>query len=496
MSEKSWGGAIRGAGSFISDRARRTANKLGVISLKTSEAKDDQVYREAKLETLDSYYEGRQYAKLPKWNEDEKTKGHVPLRSKQPLIKFPFAKTLSKRVTAKLLGHSVFPSFTFEEFPDEQEFFNAIIREAKLRSRLLEPLRRGINSGSVFVRFYISAGVIKLERYDSKFCYPVFQDNGQLESVTVRYIYTDKEDRDANGKPKRKWYQLTLDQNSETLFDNPEYQKDKDPDFQIVEQVEHGFGFVQGSWFRTAEVKDSPDGHGLCEDILEFIDEINYSLSQSNKAVSYNQDPQLIIKNMTEEEMATLIRSSMKSWNMGQKGEATFLESDLTGVERAGDLRNTMKQNIQDISFVTMLDPEKIIGSAQSGKAMEVLHGPFKDLIDDLRPAVEEFLKELVLKIGLAVLMASKKGMDVPLNIPPGWFPQSFEFKIEWPPIFAETMQDMQQKIALAVQATSGNLISRKTGTRFIAKIFGVDDIEAEHAEIAAQPVFNPFGGF
>ena len=250
---------------------------------------------------------------------------------------------------------------------------------------------------------------------------------------------------------------------------------------------------MQGEWFSTT---GDGDGYGVVSDITDFIDEINYSLSQSSQAVSYNQDPQLTLNKLDESEMEGLIRSSTKAWNLGRDGEARFLESNLSGVERAIELRDRMSQNIQDIARIVLLDPEKIVGSAQSAKAMEVLHGPLKDMVDELRIPIGDSMKKLVLKMGIATLLASKQGIDTPIIIPPGYQPTSLDIQLDWPPIFQQTIEDLQKKVQVAVSAASGNIISRKTATTFIAKDFGIMDVEAEHQEIAAQPVFNPFGGF
>ena len=479
----------------MSRSERRVANNLGVIAIN----KSDGVHpvRSKLLDRLDAYYENKQYDALPDWDSAVDRKGsYVEVRKRQPRFKVSFAKNLAQRVASKLIGDSVFPTFKIQDNPDDTEFFRAVVRESKLKSFMLEPIRREINSGSVFIRFYLVAGTIKLKWYNAKYCYPSFQENGELELVTIKYVYDDKEEKDAFGNPKKKWYKVDLGMGSEILFDNPDYEEGKEPEFVEVSRVDHGMGFVQGEWFKTCESNDSPDGYGLVEDLTSFIDELCYSLSQSSQAVGYNQDPQLILNKMDEDEVSNLIRSASKSWNLGREGDAKFLESNMGGVERAIELRDKVRQNIADISRVVLLDPEKIVGSAQSAKAMEVLHGPLKDLIDEMRLVMEDHLKKLVLKMGIAILMAQKQGIDIPLMLPEGYQPTSIDLQVEWPPIFQQTMEDLQKKVAVAVAASSGNIISRETALRWLAKDFNVEDVEAELAKVDTQKVINPFGGF
>lgn len=499
MSEQSgygWANKIvNGVFKTRSRAERRAQGNLGIINL--TGGANVQVFRDQKLEKFDAYYESRQYESKPEWDRASDPNGeHIPVRSRKPRFVFPFSKTLSQRLTAKLIGNSVFPTFTVEDAPDDQAFLEAVVRESKLRAFLLEPIRRMANTGSVFIRFYITDGAYKLEWYHSKFCYPTFQANGELESVVIKYLFDDGEDKDSSGNPKKKWFKMELGSTSEILFDTPEYVENEEPIFNEVDRVDHGLGFVQGEWLKTSEDHNSIDGYGLVSDIMEFVDELSYSLSQSSQSVGYNQDPQLVLKGLDEEGLGSLIRSAMKAWNLGHNGEAKFLESGLGGVERAIELRDKVQQNIQDIARIVLLDPEKIVGSAQSAKAMEILHGPLKDLIDELRSVIQDHLKNLVLKMGLACLSASTSGIPTPVMIPEGWVPQSLSIVVEWPPIFQQTMEDLQKKIQVVSAATAANILSRKTATLWIAKDFGISDVEAEIAEINSQPVLNPFGTF
>jgi hypothetical protein len=481
--------------AMVSRSTRRSENTLGIVSGGAAGEKVGR-YRDPRLELYDSYYESRQYDKLTPWNEAASQTPYVPIRQRKPRVIYNFSKVLVNRVTAMLVGHNVFPTLKVEEDPMSEEYFKAVQNAGKLKHRIMDPTRHLMISGSVFIRFYLLQGSIRTEFYNSKHCYPQFQDNGELESVRIQYVYEDYNDKDERGKPKEKWYRLDLGTVSETLYDNPEYKANVEPQFSPVETVTHGLGFVQGEWFRTSVCKDKPDGFSLIEDIMGFIDELNYSLSQSSQAIGYNQDPQLAIKNMDQDEVETLIRSSAKAWNLGKDGEAAFVESSMNGVATAMDFRDRLRVNIQDIARVVMLDPEKIVGSAQSGKAMEILHGPMLELIHELRLIIEERLIVLVQKMGIAILSFSNQGGVPPFEIPKGFVPGSFNVTLLWPPVFPMTIEDLQKKVSVASTVASASLVSRETLTRWLAKDFGVEDIEEEIAKIAAQPILSPFGTF
>ena len=472
----------------------KAANNLGVLSIKGKEAKK---YRKPELEALDKYYESRQYNHLPDWDKSaESPDEHIPVRKRKPRIQYAYAKTLCNQLAAKLVGRRTFPNLKIEDDPDTEEYLRLIKKTSGLNYKMIEPVRRMLASGSSLVRFSIVEGQWKLQYFMSKWCYPEFDKANGLESVRIQYCYDDEADRDYRNMPKKKWYRMDLGKQADVLYDNPEYTEGGEPVFKVVAKADHGLGFVQAEWIKTGDVNNSIDGFSLIKDVTDFIDELNYSLSQSSVAISYNQDPQLAISGIDEDEMEKLIRSSMKAWNLGREGEANFLEAGMNGVTAANELRDRMQQNMADITRVIMLDPEKIVGSAQSAKAMEVLHGPLVELVEELRPQLESHIKSLVLKMAFTNLVVDSRGGPAPVPIPPGYQPQSLDISMTWPDIFPPTMQDLQQKVAVATSAAAGNIISRETMTKWLAKEFGVENIEEEIAKIAAQPVINPFGGF
>jgi len=484
-----------------SDRFRkRIDNNLGIISSDRLLAYRSPKFRNPKLELFDAYYENRQYCSLVPWDhtKDHNTDEYIPVRKRAPRINYAFAKTLARRVAARLVGSRTFPSFTIEEDPDTQRYLTAIIAASQLNASILEPVRESLAVGSGFLRFMVTDGQFVLQHYKSKYCYPTFSPSGELQSVTIRYVYEDDADLDEHGDPKEKWFRMDLGPIQDVLYDNPDFdpQSEEDPVFEVVSVAEHNLGFIQGEWFCTVHSNSDPDGYSLIEDILDFIDDINYSLSQSSQAVSYNQDPQLTINGMNGEELEELIRSSTKGWNMGREGKAQFLESNLSGVERASELRDKMRLGINDIARVVFLDPDKLNAQNMSGKAMEILHGPLVELVEELRPVYEPTIKSLVVKMALTNLILTDRGEPAPVNIPEGYKIRSLDIVTVWPPIFQNTMVDLKEKVAVVSSATAANLISRETGTRFIAKDFGVEDIEAEVEKINTQPVINPFGGF
>ncbi len=479
--------------NYFSRSAVRVRNILGVIP--TEDREGVRKTRNKTLELYDAYYESTQYLKLPEWDQsNDKSDEYIPVRKRQPRIIYNFAKVLCDRIASKLVGLDTFPQFKIEDDPDTTTFIRLVMKEAKVRSKIMDTIKLMARSGSSFLRFYIDEGTMICETYHSNFCYPEFKTNGRLKFIKIKYVYDDEQDLDTSGKPKQKWYRLDLTDKADILYDTPEYQADAEPTFTVVSTTQHNLGFVQGEWFRTSIDKHCPDGYSLIGDILDFIDEFNYSLSQSSLAVGYGQEPQLSLSGMDVDEIDRLIKSSTKAWNLGREGKAGFVETNLQGVQVAIELRDKVRQHVQDIARVLMLDPEKMTAHAQSGEAMKVLHGPMVELINELRPLVEDSLIELITKMSVAILYVNQQGFETDLVIPEGFEPTSFDISATWPPIFPMTLDDLLKKSQIAITLSAARILSEEWATGWMASDVGIEDVAEELDKLAAQPIMSPFG--
>jgi hypothetical protein len=478
--------------------ARKALNNEGIkFGGSAKSATQEGKWRSDDLELFDSYIECRQYENLLPWEQKEDSGGdYQPIRTRKPRVNYAFGRVLVDRVGAKLFGDNVFPILKVEDDPDTQTYIQFVLKAAKLRAYLVEVAKKMLGAGSSFLRFWFVEGKIQVETYKSKYCYPEFQENGELESVRIQYVYDDFDDKDKDGNPKQKWYKLVVGTVKDTLFSNPEYKEGSEPEFTTVSSTNHNFGYVQGQWFKTpGGHHNTPDGYSIIGDLLEFIDELNYSVSQTSQAVQYNQEPLLGVTGISEDETPTIVKSSTKAMNLGREGKAAFIETNLEGVKVALEARKELQNLVQNVARVVFLDPEKMAAHAQSGRAMEIMNGPLVELINELRPYMEPQVIELVLKISISYLVLHNKGIETDVMIPDGWQPASLNISCHWPPVFAMTLDDLKSKVQMAVQAAGASLFSRETLTRWLAEDFHVEDIEGEIEKINDQPILNPFGG-
>ena len=491
--------AVGPRGARLSRLKQFAKNHLGVIMVDQMAGYPNK-YRKEDLDLLDQYYEGTQYDDLQEWQEASESEDYVSIRKRKPRVMVNLPKLVVDKVAAKLVGQSTFPSFVVEEDPDDTSFFATVVKGAKLRRNLIDPIKRLLVSGSVFVRYTLVGGQVKIEWANSKFCWPQFDAAGNLDTVEIKYIYEDQNDKDAQGNYKRKWYRLILTKTTDTLYDTPEYRENVEPQFTVVNQLHHELGWVQGEWLRTGINKFDPDGAGLFGDegVRQFCDDINYSLSQSSQATSYGQDPQLTMQNVDQDEMDTLVKSSSRIWNLGREGVAEFVETELKAVEQAREGRNESRQLMFDVIRIVIHDPEKVSGNAQSGKALEILHAPLIELIDELRAMIEVELTALVIKIGLTCLVMAERGLETAIQAPAGYFPSSLDIMVQWPALFPATLEDIASMAQSAQLLSQAEVVSRETLTRWIASNTNIiENVDEELTKIAAQPPLpSPFGTF
>lgn len=473
---------------------KRANNILGVVQGPEERIRK---YRSKKLKEVQDYLDGVQYNHLPTWSDCQKKDDFTPVRSRKPRIIFPFSRVYQDKVASKLIGSSSFPKFNIEDDP-EAEYFSKIVMESSFfPAKMLSVAKDLVSYTSAFCRFKMVDGELVLERYCPNYCYPTFDSTGELEMVEIKYVY-DTGELKKDGSQLYKWFKISLGKFSDIVYSNPDYSADSNPDFEEVQKVDHNLGFVQGEWFRFGSNEHSPDGENdpMTCTMKGFIDAFNYSLSQSDSAASYGMDPQLVIKGMTEDEVDSFIKSTSKAWLMGREGSAEHLEVGGSGITAAGVLRDELYTKSQHASRIVLLDPEKIVGSAQSGKAMEVLHGPLVELINELRPWMEKSMVNLLKKMIVTILSYTNQGFETSYTMPPGWTPKSLEFQTKWPPIFELTTQDMQQLLMLAVQGANANIVSRYSALKWLQSKgidFGVEDLEAEQQLVATQPRFSTF---
>ena len=79
------------------------------------------------------------------------------------------------------------------EDEDAQDQIDEFIDNTMVWSHIESALPSYFCNGSMFIRFMVTPnGKICMEAVNTKWCYPVFDENDELESVLIRFVYKNR----------------------------------------------------------------------------------------------------------------------------------------------------------------------------------------------------------------------------------------------------------------------------------------------------------------
>ena len=480
---------------FAYDRSRtreRVKNRLGVIFkgnklLGGSAEMQYFMFRKPELHLLDEYLYGTQYDHLPMYME---THSVLDERKRQPKLIFPLPEIACSIINGLLTSKDSRLRFTLEDIEKNKKFNNAI-DDIKLWAYLNNLLPSLMCNGSAFLKIYASPkGKVRMHFYNSKSCWPIFDEEGDLDSITIRYIF-DTGDVDKNGDRIFKWSQHRLSKDVDIEYDNPLFQPELNapPVFKEANKIEHKLGFVQGVWLTTTIFNNDnvPDGESYIADSLSFLDSMNYRLSKEDGSIFYNILPFLQAFGMDQQDIKKEYKEEtqfgFKILSTGRppdKAGVNFVESALNGLQLAEAFDLRMLQMLQYILKTVLLDPEKIASHAQSAKAMEALHKPVIQYIKKIRPQIQSGICDALYVVEGLVKSEKVKNIEIAVG-------DTLNAEKKWGEIFGDTPQDIAQKVGYSATAVGGKILSRKSAIKHIAPNFGVEDVEEEERQIQTE---------
>lgn len=445
---------------------------------------------------LDAYYHGCQYDQLPRaWHEDLDSTGQpIPFRSRRPSTILPYPRIIVDVYVRALWGAGRRPKATLADGEQEDNaFLDDIIAEARLYRAMKEATRRALAIGTGLIVWRLDAGRLRADVWDAKFADPVFIPGSfpELASVDYRFQYT-REVRDAQTgqvRPVKYWHRERIDATTWTVYADVEVTAAQEPTWSAAETREHGLGFVPAVWFTIGErgVHDR-DGTGIYAAVVGLFDEINYTASQRSRSLYYNLDPQTVLSGVDERDLDGLVKNGRNTWCLPKEAEAKLLESSGGYIEQATRSIEELKKAIYDATGVVLPDPERVSG-AQSGVSLELLAAPQSATVDDLRDDVGDAFIRLLEQILRALtspgLSPDKARIDVrdgkPRKTPLG------RVVLSWGSHFPSTPTDAQTAAEAVTKATSAGVLSRPAGARYVARFFGVEDVEADQKLVEAD---------
>lgn len=444
-----------------------------------------EVFRNPDLQVYDSYLENVQYKSLPEPTDETEPENS---RSHQPSLIFPLPAIATDVLSSHICEDNSQLHFRVED-TDQQEIINDFIKEIMLWEVIEFALPSYFVNGSMFIRYYKTPkGKLILEPFNTKYCWPEWDDEGELESVLIRYVYNSGE-IDSKKEPIYNWFQYKLGKKEDIIYDNPVFTKSQTtlPAFKETTIVEHKMGFVCGEWVKTTFSPESDDGESLLKNCLEYLDNFNYMDSKEGNSIYYHLFPMLAAYNVSFDEFRDFIMQSkhvdpLKKKNLlsipkpPNQAALQFVESSMTAAAYAGAYLERNFKFLQQMLGIVILDPDRVAAHAQSGRALSILFKPMVQFIKKKRKPLKRGICSLLNK-----LVLSNEKLNAMYDIDSDIFESA---KKEWGEIFEDTAEDIAAKVNYTLQAKDGGLISPLTAVKQTASNFNILNPTEELTEI------------
>lgn len=324
----------------------------------------------------------------------------------------------------------------------------------------------------------------------------------------------------------------------------------------------HDDGFPHFVWIRNgADDDDGSNEDGECdfEGLFESLDSIDVLSSVLSSGTVRNLDPTLILglDAMTEKKAQNgLKKGSGNALNVGPQGTAKYLELSGTAATTGLELRDRDRAMILESAQCVVPSTAELTAAGTSSVAQKMLFAPmlsatsvhrtqygmgfvrvFEQMIKSARRRYPEVDEETGAPSYAVVLehdqpeeeggepVEREQPVDFYLDLPPKVVsepvidpetqqptgeqttttkelnPGRGKLRVEWPPYFEATAQDLQQKAGAIAQAAGGKpCMSQQTATELIAREVGIDEAKewervTAEAQTAAKTEQGMFAG-
>lgn len=350
--------------------------------------------------------------------------------------------------------------------------------------------------GSVAILMRVLSGRVFFDVLDTTYLTPVWDQQApdRLIRVDERYKVAGTvlaaNGYEAIDPSTDYWFQRSWDRDTETWFLPTPVSRPASVVPDDARTVRHALGFVPIVWVRNlpgpSASGDPNDGACTFRAAVETQIEIDYQLSQAGRGLKYSSDPTLIIKEPATSD-TEIVKGAGNALLVSEKGDAKLLEIGGTASAAVLDYVRTLRELALESIHGNRSNADRL-SAAQSGRALELMNQGLIWLADNLRVSYGE---GALLELCRMVLRArSRYTLRVLGQLVPEFDP-NVRLTLKWPRWYPLTAEDRQKDAqTLATLIRSGQL-SRETAIKAIADTYNIDDVPAELARIAANPVVS-----
>jgi hypothetical protein len=453
--------------------------------------------RTHELDLLGRVLNGKLYDVLGKEFHEERgaNSEYIPLRQRKPSVRYNLCRTVVEDSISLLFSEGQFPTIESADH-EARNGARAIVAGSGLRQVMADAAIRG-SVGSVAVQMRVLKGRVFFKAFDTGYLTPSWKPDepDRLARITERYKVR-REALEAAGYTVSKdhswyWFQRMWDEAREVWYlPWPVLQAaahEKRPAGPVEDPrltVTHGLGFVPWVWIKNlpggSSTGDENDGACTFDGAIETQIEIEYQLSQVGRGLKYSSDPTLLIKEPAFGEQSEFVRSAANALVVSQNGDAELLELKGTASGAVLEYVRVLREAALEAMHGNRTMADKLSAS-QSGRAMELMHQALVWLAGHLRHSYGDngllTLLEMVAVTSRKMELTVKGRKILPI-------PEDAELSLRWPPWFEPTGTDMVEQANATATWRAAGAMSQQTAVRITAQTVGVDDVEAEIAEI------------
>jgi len=437
----------------------------------------------------------------------------------------PFGKSIVIRSARWLFGKPI--QLNCADNPDLQTFFRNAWTENRMRSRMRAAAEKGGIQGGIVLKFSYDATAMDrklrfqiLSSVDECRLFYDPHDRECLLMARVQYPYLDnvsgkwmmyrEEWTDQTFRKYKPVEAITIDQNVNgfkyptmmvVVADGKE-QPDLYGKWEVEREEANPFGLIPLQPIRNIDV-DDVYGVGDLWGLYRVWDRVNLTYHLMDKSNQFDSEPNLIYQDLevpqseADKPLAPGQGLSLKSDlddedNPVKTGKAYLLESK-------GNLRPAMMEYAKDFRQQILVAASSVdvdqADFTNKGNLTEAvmlqLYGPLIEITDEKREnygenGICQFLEKCAL--GLQNLTNGPTiGKIAEISTVKADNEETYDMQIVWPPYFQLSQDEMAAVVGRTQEEEIAGYLTRERAVKRIAKLEGVDDIEALETELEAE---------
>ncbi len=371
-----------------------------------------------------------------------------------------------------------------------------LISDRRLNDLFCDAAARG-SVGSVAILFSALKSKVFFSVLRTDFLTPTWdpEDPDEVLSVTERYTVR-------GAALAARGYSIADDQMNAQLYFERKWTADEEIWYLLMpispaaepvrdsrRSLKHGLGFVPIVWIRNLPGEDDIDGAPTFEAAISTVINIDYTLSQSGRAMKYAGDPKLVIQTKDSNDSDKTNDTGGGAFNMlvVNNGEAKLLEINGTAATASLEYVRYLRALALESVHGNRTDAEKM-SAAQSGRATEMMNQGLIWLADRMRVSYGQVgllsLLRMVCRAS-SVISPSEGGLIIAGKRVKALDPTGLS--LVWPCWYALTSEDRKSEATMLSKLTASGLLSRDAARRTLASTYDIEDQEAERLLIAAD---------